>query len=833
MRELISRKAAYVEDSGAIVPLRQRIEAADKGIATALSELGRDWTEEKLRTLDRSLFAREEIERRRQVLDDLKSARVHAENSVAERRKAFEAAAREEEEAKKELERTPAAAREADEETIEALQKGRDQFASTVAELPALRKDRDREKERLKEAILEIGAAWDEQDVASFDCSLGAREKVETFERTCADIEGEIEKAEGRIGAADRERQDACEMVDRKTREIEKIAPVSLGLEELASRKESLRALRALAAMREKLSLKIDYERELLADKEEEKRRCVAGLAPRPHKAARLSSLAAVLIGAVILLLSLGRGIGAGYVLAVVFLVAGIAGLLFSRRASKASSARGDAGSRVAQLDLRISAAASVLEEAEGARSAVDRKIEDLTRRLGMDGQPASEDLDLGEVRADEEMKRAEKLSGLLEERKMWEERAEKASKAVEEWEKKREAEGARLASARQEWEAYLLRLRLAPHMTTRSVRQVFAVVENVRGRIKALAELEERIGGLKRRQAAYLSIAAGAASMGDVQERDPAVVLPLVDELLKRDREISEGLHERASAEGRLKDRSERATAAGKALDEAEALRDKAVGDEEKGAGAWRGWLLAAGFDGTLSPSTAMEAVHKTDEAVRMIDERADLTARLKICEKSVRQYRESARHLFERLGRAMAPDERLPSAVEALEQDLEEAKTARTRKEGLQKNLDDIAFRMDRQKHELAASREELACLLSEGGAVSGDEFRIRADLYEKRRRLLAEAEKTESNIRKLSGAEDASALSEALGRCNKDELKTRSDELASRLADIDEKLHQAYDEKARLSREMESLASADAISRFRLDEEKIIEEIRLQAY
>ena len=38
------------------------------------------------------------------------------------------------------------------------------------------------------------------------------------------------------------------------------------------------------------------------------------------------------------------------------------------------------------------------------------------------------------------------------------------------------------------------------------------------------------------------------------------------------------------------------------------------------------------------LSPSTAMEAVHKTDEAVRMIDGRDNLTARLKICERSVR---------------------------------------------------------------------------------------------------------------------------------------------------------------------------------------------------
>ncbi len=261
-RELISGKAAYIDESAAILTLGQRIEAVGKSIATALSELGRDWTEERLRSLDRSLFAREEIERKRQALDELKSARINAENGVNDRKRALQEATREEGEATKELAKMPLAEREADEETLEALQKGRDQFASTVADLPVLQKERDREKQQVKEALREISSTWDKRDVVSFDCSLAAREKVETFERLFSEREGEIRKAEGRIEAAEAELRDVAEMVDRKTRQIEEAAAGSRTIEELASRRSALKSLRGLAAAREKLTLKIDYEKE-------------------------------------------------------------------------------------------------------------------------------------------------------------------------------------------------------------------------------------------------------------------------------------------------------------------------------------------------------------------------------------------------------------------------------------------------------------------------------------------------------------------------------------------------------------------------------------------
>ena len=59
-----------------------------------------------------------------------------------------------------------------------------------------------------------------------------------------------------------------------------------------------------------------------------------------------------------------------------------------------------------------------------------------------------------------------------------------------------------------------------------------------------------------------------------------------------------------------------------------------------------------------------------------------------------------------------------------------------------------------------ELAAAQGGGGRLLAEAGAASGEAFRERAALYEKRSALLADKEKTERDIKKLSGREETSS-------------------------------------------------------------------------
>ena len=80
-----------------------------------------------------------------------------------------------------------------------------------------------RKRGRLEDAIREISPDWREDEIASFDCSIAAREKVQTFERMFADLEGEVRKTEGWMDAASRDLEDAREMIDRSTREIGEI----------------------------------------------------------------------------------------------------------------------------------------------------------------------------------------------------------------------------------------------------------------------------------------------------------------------------------------------------------------------------------------------------------------------------------------------------------------------------------------------------------------------------------------------------------------------------------------------------------------------------------
>ncbi len=601
----------------------------------------------------------------------------------------------------------------------------------------------------------------------------------------------------------------------------------------LAARKTSMRALRALIITRENLTLRMDYEKQRLEEKEEEKKHSTAGLGTPPGKTAKIVSFAAILLGAAILMLSAPRGLHVWSALAVCVVVAGILGSLLYAVALKASSARAAAAaSRIADLDARISVVASVLDDVGRSRDAVDRKIAELTGAAAMDAHPRVEALDLQEAAVDEEMRRCERVMSLVEDRKTWSDRAEKAMKALEAGRKNREAKETALQSAGTEWEAYLRHARLAPGMTPRTVHQVFPMVENIRSWLRTLADLDARIRRMEEHQRDCLSLAAAVRSLGGLSGLDPASLLPLLDALFGRDREITACLHEREKVEARLRDRSDRVRALGKARDDAKALADKAVEDEENGRRLWRDWLLAVGFDQPLSPVTTMEALHKIDECVRGIDERADLTARLGGCERHIREYRELAHALCDTLTMPVPAEERLVAVVEALENAYEEAKTNRTKQDGLRKHLEDIEFRTSAARVGLARLEEDLTALLAEGGAGSEEEFRERGALYEKRRTLLADSEKTERNIKKLSGREETGSLKEELRRSGKDELQTTSDEVANLLEDIEKKLHQAYQEKAALSEEMRSLASADDISVRRLEEERIIEEVRLQA-
>ena len=378
-------------------------------------------------------------------------------------------------------------------------------------------------------------------------------------------------------------------MVDRKTLEIEKAEPVALTGEELAARKTSLRALRALIITRGNLSLKMDYEKQRLEEKEEEKKHYTA----RPRDAARKDGKIRLFCrhppGGCDLHAFCGAGVGrVAPALAVCLVLAGILGWLLYGLALKASSARAAATqSRLAELDAQIRAAASVLDEAGSSGSGVDRKIEELTRASAMCAQPTLEDLDLREAAVDEELRRCERIVRLAEDQKTWSGRAEKAMKALEEGRKKKEAEETALQSAGKEWEAYLRGSRLASGMTPRTVYQVFTMVENIRSRLRTLSDKEERIRRMEEHQREYLSVAAKMRSFSGLSDADPAHVLPLLDARLRRDREIAARLHEREKAEARLKDRADRVRVVQKARDEAKAIADKAVEDEEEGVAA------------------------------------------------------------------------------------------------------------------------------------------------------------------------------------------------------------------------------------------------------
>jgi uncharacterized protein YhaN len=86
-----------------------------------------------------------------------------------------------------------------DENLISAIQEGKQQFASLSKELPKRRKELEDETSDLENTIKEIDPHWNIVAVESFDCSVPAREKIQTFEERFSEAKKNIFEQEKKL----------------------------------------------------------------------------------------------------------------------------------------------------------------------------------------------------------------------------------------------------------------------------------------------------------------------------------------------------------------------------------------------------------------------------------------------------------------------------------------------------------------------------------------------------------------------------------------------------------------------------------------------------------
>ena len=830
MDDLLSRKEIYIQERSALPLAGQKNESKQAAIETLLGELGTEWTEEEILSVDRSLFAREAILKYQKTLDGLGRDRETLSGLVALKKKDYEEARLAEEEAYEDLDNYRDLEVEVDQQLVLQLQEGRDQFASVVEDLPGVIKELEEERKRIAGGIKEISPGWEEKDIRAFDCSIGARKKVQLIETGLAKTEKDHVLLQAEVQSTQKEQQAAEAESERNAQQVALLGPEpACGRDNIVKRKSAIRSLRNLVAEKEKIDVKANNEEARLGDKRQQKEEYYQP-APRSASAIRLSAffIATIAVLTSVVFLFLERA----YVASIFFVVGALAGValfLAYRTAERRSAAVArNRELRLSIVDEEIVKIESTIVEAKRNSVVLNQAILDLLTSLSVESVK-NEDIDAVETKTDEELSAFDRRTMFHAEQEKWRARAESAKKALDTLETKSREATSSEQSQKEAWNTYLQHIGLPTDIDPRTMDFVFGKIETVKGQLNEVRKLEERIAKMEDAKRRYLALAGKIAPIAEDTVMEPSEFLFSVDAFLRSTREGAAKRNERDKVLEIVEERKNRKTTVEKTFTEAQVAFEKAVREETDVYDDWRRWILERGFSAEISPPTALEAFTKMSECVRIIHEIVEIRLEIVRLTKSIDEYEKLAGSLFLSLGQVMPDVDKLAGRVDSHGKEHEQAKINATKKIEFERNLSATELKIGNLQRSLSERRSRLQELLETGEAADEEDFRVRGRLFEEKQQLLSIIAQKEANIKKISGEEDLLPLRQELGVLTVDQLKTAGDEWRAKLEDLDTELDSLRHEKAALEQNISALSSADDISRIRSEEEALLEETR----
>lgn len=241
-----------------------------------------------------------------------------------------------------------------------------------------------------------------------------------------------------------------------------------------------------------------------------------------------------------------------------------------------------------------------------------------------------------------------------------------------------------------------------------------------------------------------------------------------------------------------------------------------EAVGDLATWEGEWAEALRPLKLDPAPGPEAAQTLLDRIEDMVKLLDEAADLQRRIAGIDRDAAAFRAETSGL----AAALAPDlagRPAEEAAKALRERLLEAQKARTRREGLEKELDGARKRLAQHEAQAASARAEIAQLLEQAGCGSPEELeemeRRSGDYLRNRLRL----EELGALLAVHAGELGVPAFVEQLGGMDGDALKADLETVRLRIEGLELEFRRVTEELGRARVELERVnggpAAADA--------------------
>ncbi|EGY25128.1 hypothetical protein DA2_2709 [Desulfovibrio sp. A2] len=879
LRALLERKASHRNARAALPTLLADMERNRADRERLLAALGADWTPERVRGFDRSLFTREAMAAHEAGMEtagaDLRQARAERDRRANEHEAARHAAELAQAQADA-LGTDPAATLDA--EQAERLRTLRAQAGSALAELPGLRAELGVQAAALVRSLTDISPGCTPDTLRQFDTSPRAREALAARARTVTDA------AEAARDAARRVDELAAQLDDLSARRDQAIlaaraiaAPAS---QELDRRAETVRRLRRVT-----YGLTLEAERTAEAIRAE---RDHAANAPVVRKSTSLLILGgALLVTGTLsagLLLAVLRGAldissvpalaglapFAALGLAPVYLcaVAALCGLALlvaglPRRDAAALAAH---AARAAQLAARRDELADHRDglRADAARLLREAGISEADASpdvsgpdaSGLDGPALADRVNMTEralERAREDRARRDRADAEAAARE-----ADCAAQRARHLQALhvREAADDALRAARADWSTYCARLDLPETFAPEAAAGLFDRVEACSTRAAQADALAARVAALTAQVAALADAARAVPPLAplcskkeDITDEAASALLNGVDRLLADLRAAEARRQERERATAELAARREREQQARAVLAEVDAGLETAAAASDAARAAWRAWLAERGLSPDLTPATARDALGVMDDWLRLDNEAAGLAARRAALEAELAALEGPLARIAADCASVLPEGIRSGDPVATLDGLAAAAKAA----EDMAAERDRLAARRGELLAELreadaahAAAAAAVAGLLAAGDAADAEDFLRRAAFFAERQDLLRrkgdltdhlaaalpEVSDTPGEASADRLADPLAVLRAELAAADREAMQARCDELATELTALAAHEAELVDKAAALRVQREQVASADEVAALRRQEAALLESARQMA-
>lgn len=831
LRRLAERKSGFRQAQSALPGRQEACKRLRVDLTRELERLGPGWDCARIRSTDRSLFAREDLERQAREMTAADAAHQAAVNALGKAAREVETANRDCESARSTLTLLTVPAAVLDDEARDVLRRD-------LARLDENRRQEPARRQAVQNARTTFARAFDQLRLSLAPGSephevlaaLPARqdEALALAERVRED-KVVAEEAVACVRRAEEQLEEAKARVDLLREEQR--GNSGPGREALDSRSAALRSLRALVNL-------LGTERERVRELDQ---RISAEQAPSPVKSLPLIAVGSLLMvaGLGILMaywqwgltslavtetLALPVSLWSGYLVLVCGVMALGGGLPRSGPEAKRHKREID------QLRSRLET--SILHVGE-----LDEQARILCTAAGVDS------MDLVTLEATELLLEREREQCFHEERALQEltqlkqEQTLARTKVSELQARAHDAENV-VQQSRRRWHEFMLALHVGNVPGAEGAAAFFARAEAARVASSSVSAAEADLQALEddicSLENALRAVPAVSELHGD--NADTQALTDAVRRVLESCREADAALEQRITGTAALQNReSELERAQARESEASEVLR-LAAERLQAARNVWSRCLEGLGFNADLDPETVREAFNYMDACLACEAALSRAEEELEHCQRETAALREPLLELLNELNRSAAPDDDgQPDWTAALDLALADAEAAAAAREEHARLMGLLAEEEEDGRAAEAAQREAEQSernLLTLAGAANAEDFLRLAALREEQRALIRRREDLEDSLRLAAGDMELSAFLASFENEDRESREKRAAHIRDELTAMQEEEQKLAADTAGLSAKVSALGHADTLADLRRQEAQLLESMRRMA-